>query len=188
MVHVKLTGTWQLFLLQPITTRKSGSLRDGWERMNEKGDDGRGWAGLWCPVAPFGLSWSFAYLPGLQCMPSESQQVSVSSQLLMASDVSLTRNFGLSSDIASKGYKSKEGFAMRKPIITRCLRHHLAGDQKVWQKWVSNVLASVNKCYETGRSYLNIYCVSESRPPVPATEQLPPICNASIFRVNLFKL
>ena len=102
--------------------------------MNEKGDDGRGCGELCCPAALLGLSWSFAYLPGLLCMRSESQHVSLSSQLLMASEVSLTRNSGEFSDIASKGYKSKEGFVMRKPIITRYLRHHLAGDQKAWQK------------------------------------------------------
>ena len=158
--------------LQTITARKSGSLRDGWERKNEKGGNGRGWGELCRPAAPSSLSRSSACLPGLLRMPSESQHISVSSQWLMASEVSLTRNSGPSSDIASKGYKSKEGFVMRKPIITRCLRHHLAGDQKAWQKWVYNVSASVNKCYGTGRPYLNIYCASESWPPVPSTEQL----------------
>lgn len=45
-----------------------------------------------------------------------------------------------------------------------------------------------DKCYGTCRLYLNICSASESLPPVPATQQLPPVCNASIFRVNLFKL
>lgn len=157
--------------------------KDEWER--------RWWQGMWRAVLPccsFGSKLELCILTWPAVHAFRVTARFSSSQLLMASEVSLTRNSGHFSDIASKGYKSKEGFVMRKPIITRYLRHHLAGDQKAWQKWVYNVLASVTKCYGTDRSYLNIYRASESWPPVPSTEQLPPICNASIFRVNLFKL
>ena len=86
---------------------------------------------------------------------------------------------------------------MRKCIIPRWLRGSFSGNQKTLRSFhilfnlrisqansVTDVLISVILNAMGHVSYIYVSVLTESLPTVPATEQLPPICNASIFRAN----